>query len=269
MFRLLVLSPCGEGRALLSRLRCSGSRLLYMARALRCARFQPSGVPQKRGTKSCACFLSLPRRSSSGSQELHRRTFPGAARLLPSASPAPVPAHAGRVPAPCVSPRPSRGMSTIQNLRRSLIRNWRPVCSAVGAAALGAQPAPFPSSLPPVSGRAGPVCSLRALLWTCSVPLFCEWPAMCLGRLIFSLSFAVLQFKLVTHKSSLRWSSGHSGPVLTLSNASRSSPFRPHPLLLVVDAGVWGTFMLGVAFRHVICGFYLLFPSQSGCLLRF
>ena len=62
-------------------------------------------------------------------------------------------------------------------------------------------------------------------------------------------------------------SSGHSGPVLTLSNAARSSPFSPH--LLVVGAGVWGTFLLGVAFRHVICGFYLLFPSQSGCSPRF
>ena len=56
-------------------------------------------------------------------------------------------------------------------------------------------------------------------------------------------------------------------PVLTLSNAASSSPFRPH--LLVADAGVWGTFLLGVAFRHIICGFYLLFPSQSGCLPRF
>ena len=109
--------------------------------------------------------------------------------------------------------------------------------------------------------------SLRALLWTCSVPLFCEQPAVCLGQLIFSLSFAVPQFKLVTHKSSFRLSSGHSGLVLTLSNATHSSPIHPH--LLVVDAGVWGTFLLGVAFRHVICGFYLLFPSQSGCPLRF
>ena len=82
-----------------------------------------------------------------------------------------------------------------------------------------------------------------------------------------SLSFAVPQFKLVSHKNSLRLSSGHSGSVLTLSNAARSSPFCPH--LLVVDAGVWGTFLLGVAFRHVICGFYLLFPSQSGCPPRF
>ena len=34
-----------------------------------------------------------------------------------------------------------------------------------------------------------------------------------------------------------------------------SSPCRPH--LLVADASVWGTFLLGVTFRHVICGFYL------------
>ena len=46
-------------------------------------------------------------------------------------------------------------------------------------------------------------------------------------------------------------------PVLTLSNAASSSPFRPH--LLVVDAGVWGTFLLGVAIRHLSCGFYLFF----------
>ena len=45
--------------------------------------------------------------------------------------------------------------------------------------------------------------------------------------------------------------------LLFLSNAARSSPFSPH--LLVADAGVWGTFLLGVAFRHVMCGFYLFF----------
>ena len=144
-----------------------------MARALRCVRFQPSGVPQKRGTKSCACFLCLPHQSGSGSQELDGRTLPGCGgafspprsqpqfspvpvgcvRLLPSAPPAPVPAHAGWVPVPCVSPQPSRG-----NLRRSLVRNWRPVCSVVGDVVLGAEPAPFP--YPPASclrrGWAGP-----------------------------------------------------------------------------------------------------------------
>ena len=49
-------------------------------------------------------------------------------------------------------------------------------------------------------------------------------------------------------------------PVPTLSNAARSSPF--HALLLVAGAGVWGTFLLRVAFRHVICGPYLIFPPS-------
>ena len=83
----------------------------------------------------------------------------------------------------------------------------------------------------------------------CSVSAF-RW-------LIFSLSLDIPQFKLLSHVSSLQWPSGHSGPLLTLSNAARSSPFSPH--LLVVDASIWGTFLLGVAFRHLICGFYLFF----------
>ena len=110
-----------------------------------------------------------------------------------------------------------------------------------------------------------------ALLWNCSVPLFCEWLAVCSGWLIFSLSLslAIPQFKLLSRISSLRLPSGHSGLVLTLSNATRSSPFCPR--LLVADAGVWGTFLLGVAFRHVICGFYLFFlpvrlPPEIGKL---
>ena len=157
-------------------------------------------------------------------------------------------------------------MSIIQNLRKSLDRNWRPVCSVVGYAVSGAKFAPFPSPLPPASGGDGPVRCRLALLWSFSVPLFCEWPALCLGRLIFSLSLAVPQFKLLSQESSLRLLSGTSGPVFTLSNAACSSPFRPH--LLVADAGAWGTFLRGVAFRHVICGFYL-FSSQLGCPPRF
>ena len=49
-------------------------------------------------------------------------------------------------------------------------------------------------------------------------------------------------------------------PPTALSNAARSSPF--HALLLVAGAGVWGTFLLGVAFRHIICGPYLIFPPS-------
>ncbi|KAM9697172.1 uncharacterized protein ACBT57_025605 [Dama dama] len=47
-----------------------------MERAPRCARFQPSDVPQKRGGKSCACSLCLPRQSGPGSQGLGGRTPP-------------------------------------------------------------------------------------------------------------------------------------------------------------------------------------------------
>ena len=83
-------------------------------------------------------------------------------------------------------------------------------------------------------------------------------------RLILSL--AIPQFKLLSHISSLRLSSGHSGPVLRLSNATCSSPFSPH--LLVADASVWGTFLLGVVFSHVICRFYL-FSSQLDYPPRF
>ena len=51
-----------------------------------------------------------------------------------------------------------------QNLRRSLVRNWRPACSEVGDVVLGAEPAPFPSPLPPASAGAGRVCSWLAPL---------------------------------------------------------------------------------------------------------
>ena len=64
---------------------------------------------------------------------------------------------------------------------------------------------------------------------------------------------------MLSHISSLRLPSGHSGPVLTLNNVAHSSPFSPQ--LLVADVSIWGTSLLGVALRHIICGFYLfIFP---------
>ena len=151
-------------------------------------------------------------------------------------------------------------MSTIQNLRKSLVRDWKPVCSLVGDAVSGAEFALLPCPLPPASrgGEAGPQPASSSLVFDESfvsgnrqvVPKFRAFPNLI-------LSLAIPQFKLLSHISALRLLSGPSGLVLTLSNASCSSPFRPH--LLVADASVWGTFLLGVAFRHVICGFYLFF----------
>ena len=78
---------------------------------------------------------------------------------------------------------------------------------------------------------------------------------MCSGQLILSLTL------LLSHSLScyvtLAPSDCPQGVRAGLSNAAHSSPIHSH--LLVVDAGVWGTFLLGVIFRHVICGFYLFF----------
>ena len=116
--------------------------------------------------------------------------------------------------------------------------------------------APFPSPLLPASGGGWaspqPASSSLELL----SPFILRTAMFWLVNLL-SLSLVIPQFKLLSHVRTLRLPSGHSGPVLTLSNAAHSSPFRPH--LLVADASVCGTFLLGVAFRHVIWGFYLFF----------
>ena len=64
---------------------------------------------------------------------------------------------------------------------------------------------------------------------------------------------AIPQSGLLSQVSSLRLPSGHSGLVLILSNAALSSLSLPY--LLVGDARVWAVAPLGVAVRHVICGF--------------
>ena len=105
----------------------------------------------------------------------------------------------------------------------------------------------------------GLVCSLLALLWYLLSPLFCEraWQYLRLGlfagQFSLSLSLAIPQFGLLSHISSLRLPLGHSGPVLTLSNAACAS--LPSPHLLVADVGVCPASPLGVTIRHVISGF--------------
>ena len=63
---------------------------------------------------------------------------------------------------------------------------------------------------------------------------------------------AVPQSGLLCQVSSFGLPSGHSGLVLTPSNAAHAS--LPSPRLLVGDASVWAA-LLGVAVRHVICWF--------------
>ena len=162
MFRPHWVFPV-QGCLCFPSLHCSGSRLLYMERALCSVEFQFSGPPQKCGF-SCTCVLCLPRPERPRQPEAWaasprvRRTFflrgPSARRW--------------------------------SGLRKSLDRNWGPVCRVGGGGFSGPELAPFPSPLPPSSSGDGP-----ALLWSFSVPLFCEPPAVCSSRLIF---FALPQF---------------------------------------------------------------------------
>ena len=156
----------------------------------------------------------------------------------------------GLVPSPRACRIPFlRGPSTHRRsgLRKSLDRKPGPVCRVGGGGFSGAEFAPFPSPclLPPAgmgwlfSGVSQSRCFANH--------------QRCVRPVNFSL--ALPQFKKLP-PTALR----AFGLVPTLSNAARSSPFRSY--LLVAGAGVWGTFLLGVAFRHVICGPYLISPPS-------
>ena len=135
----------------------------------------------------------------------------------------------------------------MQNLRKSLVRNWEPVCSLVRDAVSGAIcPFPLPSASCLQRGWASPQLASSSL-GSLSSSFVWERAEVCSDDwLIFSLSLAIPQFKLLSHISSLQSPSGHSGPVLTLSNAARSSLFHPH--LLVANVSVWGYFSAGSFF---------------------
>ena len=123
-----------------------------------------------------------------------------------------------------------------------------PVCRVGGGGFSGAEFAPFPS----------PASSLQRGWGGSSLEFLSPFVLRTAGGVfrLVQFSLALSQFKKILPPTALRafW------PVPTLSNAAGSSPFRP--CLLVAGAGVWGTFLLGVAFRHVICGPYLIFPPS-------
>ena len=116
----------------------------------------------------------------------------------------------------------------------------------------------LPPSCLSASRRGRPVCSCLALLWCrsilCSVSrpgctLVRAFRAKVLSPFIFSLSLAVTQFRLLSHVSSLRLSSGHSG----LKHATCASLSSPR--WLVVATSIWATSPLVVTVRCVFCGF--------------
>ena len=76
---------------------------------------------------------------------------------------------------------------------------------------------------------------------------------------LFSLSLAIPQFGLLSHVSSLRLSSGHSGPVLALSTNDDACTSLPSPCLLVADSSVWATSPLAVLVKCIFYGFFFFF----------
>ena len=91
---------------------------------------------QQRHRLSWVCVLCLPCPRSSGIQELDERTLPGYTVPYPLRGPSLI--FSALVPCTlCLCweadfwLRPSQWMSTIQNLKKSLVRDWKPVCSLV------------------------------------------------------------------------------------------------------------------------------------------
>ena len=140
-------------------------------------------------------------------------------------------------------PRPQRtppvGSQEVLDRNRGLFAGWE------GVASLGL-------SLP----LAPPPASFLQRGWGCSsLEFLSPFVLRTAGGVFQPVNFSALpRFKKSLPPTALRafW------PVLTLSNAAGSSPLRP--LLLAAGAGVRGTPLLGVAFRHVICGPYLISP---------
>ena len=125
-------------------------------------------------------------------------------------------------------------------------------------------------------------------LWGCDCPLpalaACHWRGMVCSRLIlFSPLFcarawrclrtfrlvAIPQSGLLAQVSSLRLPLGHSGLVLTLSNAACTS--LPRPCLLVAGAGICAASLLGSYHwaRNLWVLIIYLFSSLLCCPLCF
>ena len=132
-----------------------------------------------------------------------------------------------------------------------------------------------PASLP-LAGDGPAHCWLALLCYSLS-PLFSESASSALDEhflkesslslSFFFLSLAIPRFGLLSHVSSLRLPSGHSGLVRTLNNAAGASLFSP--CLLKANVSIGATSPLGAAVRRIICEFYLFFSFQLCCPVRF
>ena len=144
-------------------------------------------------------FCAFPALAAQAARSLMGALSPRAMCFVPSGVPASVSPRASRVRAPCVFSgelassrdpssrcRPSRWMSTIENLRKSLVRDWEPVCSLVAVPSLGPSlPLSPPRCLLPPAGWTGPPPASSSL--GSISPFVLRTASSVFGRLIFSL----------------------------------------------------------------------------------
>ena len=146
MFRPHWVYPCSQN-VCFPRLHCSGSRLLYRVWALCCVHFPGLSCSGSGCGYSTKMQIGLGLRFvpslvgvTQAPRSLMSTLSPGAGCLIASAVPASV--FALVQSAFCLFweadswLHPSRQVSTIQNLRTSLVRDWNPVCSLGGECSL-------------------------------------------------------------------------------------------------------------------------------------
>ena len=123
-------------------------------------------------------------------------------------------------------------MLTVQNPKKSWLAK-KPACSLVDNVSLGLRLPPSGSGCLSPEGK---VCSWLILF----SPLFCarSWRCLRAFRVV-----AIPQSGLLAQVSLLKLPLGHSGQILTLSNAARAS--LPSPCLLVAGAGICAASLLG------------------------
>ena len=75
----------------------------------------------------------------------------------------------------------------------------------------------------------------------------------------FFFSLAIPAFGFLSHISSLRLSSGHSGLILTLRTDDAAHTSLPSPSLLVAVTSIWVPSPLAVVVRRFSYGFFFFF----------
>ena len=160
------------------------------------------------------------------------------------------------------------GRCQLSGSQEDVVSNWEPTHSLVEDVGLWGQDCSSPrrpeDCLLALAVPCLPLCLWWWWWWegvglytSASSPLVFHFIEPFVGKLsFFPPSLAIPQFGLLSHVSSLRLSSRHSGPVLTLSANDAARASLSILCSLVVDASIWATSSLAVVVRRLFCGVF-------------